>query len=257
MPWSRSYLTKEESVEGVMEYVPQKFALGTPEQALSYIEEKRLGSDFKMADTTRVQTGVLRIEEMSEEERIEKKTLEKVKDIQEPAYKEAYELGKKEGLEKAFSENAAIIAELVSELEATINTIKNLKGELIDYNEAHLVKMVFHFASRLALRELQGDPSLVIEALKAAGELAMQEERVTVQVSARQFEFLEDVKKHSKRELEFIKHIRFEPNDSISPGGCVIETNYGEIDSTVEERVSRLWETLQENMTRVKDKLAG
>ncbi len=135
--------------------------------------------------------------------------------------------------------------------------MKNCKADLVSFNETHLVKLVFHLAAKLARRELAEDPSLIVEVLRVAAEMALQDERVSVQVSTVQFEYLEELKKQNKRELEFVKKIRFEPNESITSGGCIIETNYGEVDATVEERVNRLWETLVENTPRVKDKLAG
>ncbi len=257
MRWSKSFISSEDAKSQVLEYTPQKFVLGTPEQALSYLEGKERGTDFRMADTARVQTGVSQIEEASEDDKVEKRTLEKLKEVQEMAYKEAYNLGLKEGSEKAFQDYSRKIDVQLSEFEVLIKAITNCKADLVSFNETHLVKLVFHLAAKLARRELTEDPSLILEVLKVAAEMALQEERVSVQVAPGQFEYLEEVKKQNKRELEFIKKIRFEPNEAISAGGCIIETNYGEIDATVEERVNRLWETLIENSPRVKDKMAG
>src|SRR5690606_38310907 len=101
MRWSKNVLRKETAEKKVLEYVPQKFELGTPVQALDYLQTKKQGNNFNMSDVIRVQTGVDEIEKISEEEKIEKKALEKLKEIQEQAYKEAYEIGLDEGTQQA------------------------------------------------------------------------------------------------------------------------------------------------------------
>jgi hypothetical protein len=66
----KSVLKKNQAERAVLDYVPQKFELGTPQQALEYLEYKRSqGADFKMSDATRIQTGVAGIEQVTVEQR--------------------------------------------------------------------------------------------------------------------------------------------------------------------------------------------
>ena len=101
MPWSKAILPKIAAKTVVLEYVPKKFELGTPKQALEYLEKKARGADFRLNETIRIQTGVDEIETANEEEKVEARALELLKDVQEPAYKEAYELGLSEGRHEA------------------------------------------------------------------------------------------------------------------------------------------------------------
>lgn len=263
MQWSstsraaKSVLPKEVAEKTVLEFVPLRFDLGTPEQALNYLAEKGKGSDFRMNDAIRVQTGIDQVEKGSDEEKVEVAALEKLKEIQEGAYKEAYNLGLEEGRKDAFEAVSAEIAERMGSLDELLNTIKELKKEMVSFNEAHLIKLVFQMASRLAKTELHGNNDAMIQILRDAVSLSQDEESITVHVSQSQFEFLEELKKETGRELEFIKKIRFEPNQEVSDGGCIVETNYGEVDARIEQRVEQLWTTLSENMPKVKDRIAG
>ena len=87
MQWSnanrvaKSVLSKEMAEKTVLEFVPVRFDLGTPEQALNYLAEKGKGSDFRMNDAVRVQTGIDQVEKGTEEERVEVAALEKLKEI--------------------------------------------------------------------------------------------------------------------------------------------------------------------------------
>lgn len=264
MPWSnrasrfsKAVLSKEVAEKTVLEFVPVRFDLGTPEQALSYLAEKSKGSDFRMNDAIRVQTGIDQFEQKSDEEKVEEAALEKLKEIQESAYQEAYSLGLEEGRKKAFEKVSSEIAERMSHLDGLLNGIKELKKEMTTFNESHLVQLVFHMASRLAKMELNGNNDALIQILRDAVGLSQDEENITVRVSSSQFEFLEELKKETGRELEFIKRIRFEPSEEISDGGCIVETNYGEVDARIEQRVEQLWTVLSENMPKVKNRIAS
>ncbi|MNL36175.1 Yop proteins translocation protein L [compost metagenome] len=125
------------------------------------------------------------------------------------------------------------------------------------FNESHLIKLMFQMASRIAKAELKDNNEAMIEVLRDAVGLAQDEENITVHVSQSQFEFMEELKKEMGRDFEFIKKIRFEPNVEIADGGCIVETNYGEVDARIEQRLEQLWSVLSENIPKVKDKIAG
>jgi flagellar assembly protein FliH len=256
-PKIKAVLPKEVADKTVLEFVPVRFDLGTPEQAMQYLAEKGKGSDFRMNDAVRVQTGVDQVEQNTEEEKVEVAALEKLKEIQEGAYEEAYRLGLEEGRKEAFEKVSEEIAERMQSMDALLNGIKDLKSEMATFNEAHLIKLVFQMASRLAKTELQGNNDAMIKILKDAVSLSQDEENITVRVSQAQFEFLEELKKETGRELDFIKRIRFEPSTEVSDGGCIVETNYGEVDARIEQRVEQLWSVLSENIPKVKDKAAS
>ena len=53
-----------------------------------------------------------------------------------------------------------------------------------------------------------------------------------------------------------MKKVKLDPVENMSPGGCIITTNYGQIDARFEERVSKLWEGIEENLPRVKETIS-
>jgi Flagellar biosynthesis/type III secretory pathway protein len=265
MPWSnrpatpkaKSVLPRELAEKTVLEFVPAKFELGTPKQAMEYLTEKKRGSDFRMNDAIRIQTGLDEVEQVSEEEQVEAAALEKLKEIQEGAYSEAYALGLEEGRKEAFQAVSGEIAQRMESLDQVLLTMKSLKKDLSAFNESHLIQLVFQMASRLAKMELSNNNDSMVDILRDAVGLAQDEEKITVRVSPAQFEFMEELKKETGRELEFVKKIAFEPSADVTDGGCIVETNYGEVDARTEQRVEQLWTALSENMPKVKNKVAG
>ena len=47
MRWSKNILKNDQAEKTILEFVPQKFNLGTPNQALEYLAEKKVGSDLR------------------------------------------------------------------------------------------------------------------------------------------------------------------------------------------------------------------
>ncbi len=256
MPWSKAVLTKIAAREVVLEYVPKKFELGTPKQALEYLEHKKRGADFRLNETIRVQTGVDAIEKENEEEKVEARALELLKEIQESAYKEAYDLGISEGRHEAFTKFTREIEAKLSDTENLLKSLEDAKKEIINFNEAHMVQLVFQVATKIARVEVERNDQAVVEILRSAITLAQDEEEITVRISPEQHEFVEELKKQSGRQFEFLKKVKFEPSPEVSIGGCIVETNYGEVDARVEQRIQSLWNVFLENMPKVKPKVA-
>ena len=83
MPWfSRSILKEERAREVVVEYTPTQFLLGTPDQALEYLEEVKRGSDFIMNPVIRQQTGVEEIQREDLGSKAEELAIHKLQKIQ-------------------------------------------------------------------------------------------------------------------------------------------------------------------------------
>ena len=210
-----------------------------------------------MNEAVRIQTGVDVVEQGTQEELVEVAALEKLKEIQEAAYTEAYKLGLEEGRKEAYQHVSAELTERMATLDQLLLSIKEMKKDMLSFNESHLVKLAFEMAARLAKIELQGNNEAMVGILRDAVGLAQDEEEIRVRVAPSQFDFLEELKKETGREFEFVKKIKFEPDATISEGGCIVETNYGEVDAQIEQRVNQLSAVLSESLPRVKNKVAS
>lgn len=239
----------------VLQYEPPRFDLGIPGVALEAMDQKKKSSGFHMSEIIRKQTGIKQLEAQSYADEVERKAMERLKDIQEGAYKEAYDFGLDEGRKEAFRNAAVDIENRLAELDQLLGEIGTLKVDLLAQNESHLIQLAFHMAKRLAAHEVNADPEATLNILKQAIEVAQSEENVTIKLSPAQYEFIETLKKEGGRELESLKKVKLESDKEVGIGGCIVITNYGEIDARFDERVNRLWEALSANLVHVKEKL--
>lgn len=256
MRWSSIIKKNQEENENkeaaVFNYAPKEFNFGTPEAALEYLNQKKHGSDFVMSDVLRETTGVDEIERLSEEQKIEQKVLERIAEVQEEAYQKAYQLGFEEGTKKAIEEKTAELVEKSEKISDLINSFNSIKQEMIRQNEAHVIRMIYQIASRLAFDHVTENQEVILKIIKQALEDAQADENVNVLVSTKQIEFLEKIKLEEKRENDFLKKVKFISSDTVSEGSCIVETNYGVIDARIEERIAKLWNEFKQAMPKVK-----
>lgn len=238
----------------VIDYVPRRFDQDVTIEALDYLEAKEKGADFTMNETVKIQTGVEDVEKMTVEEMAEKLMLERFKEVETKAYQEAYILGLEDGKEEAFEFHKKWIEENVEGVEKLLHSLKILKREIMNQNETHLLKLTMEIGTRLAYHEISLHPEIILEVLKQSIDMAIDEEKLVVKVNPTNYEFFMNLINENRKEIEFVKYLSFEEDASITKGGCVIESNYGVIDARVEERVSKLWETLSEQLPKVKER---
>jgi flagellar assembly protein FliH len=253
----KSVLSKEIAEKAVMNFVPPKIETKTPQAAIQYLENKRMGSDFTMSDPIRLQTGVGEIEQASIELRIENLVLDRLKEIQESAHQHAFGLGLEEGRKQAYQAHSEEIKQSLVKFENLIRKISDMKTEILKFNESSMIDLIFQVGKSLALKELQFDREAILSLVRRAVEDNISEERITIHLSKEQFDFLEALRKEEKLEFGFLNKVGLEINSKIQTGGCLIETNYGEIDATIEQRLGKLWSEFSELKPTSKDKISA
>jgi flagellar assembly protein FliH len=240
---------EDDTAQTVMEYQPKKFHIPVSREAESFVSvqpQQTQTNNFRLSDLVAQQTGIQELEKASVEKRIEEKALERLQEIQERAYKEAYELGMDEGIKRGYEEAKSIAVERLNDLNNLIQKFHQIKPEILQRNEAQLVDMVFALASKLAKVEISKDENRIVPILKQAVESLQKDESMTIKVSPQDFHQIEELKKLTTQEYEFLVAAKLEANEGITPGGCIIETNYGLIDATIEERLGKLSKVLDE-----------
>lgn len=235
----------------ILDYQAKEIAQVVASTAVHFVEaERAVSTDFKVSDIVAQQTGIRQLQKNSMEQHIEDQALERIKEVQEQAYKEAYELGKTEGNERAFEEMKQSLQEQIESLGQLLNSIEKMKMNLLQQNEAALVRLVYEIAKRVVLAEVENKDDLVLNILKQIVPSMQGDEHMVVNVSPRDFSAIEKTKGKLGRDFEFLERLKLEAAETVSNGGCVVETNYGTIDATIEQRLQKVWETLDSKTPR-------
>ena len=127
MPLSKNIIEKENAEQMAINYEPISIGSQISDQALEYVENLESRGDFRVDKVVAEYVGIDELEKESQQKEIANQALKLSQEIQETAYSESYELGLKEGREKAYEEEKQRLADEMTIIKGLIDEIKQIK----------------------------------------------------------------------------------------------------------------------------------
>jgi flagellar biosynthesis/type III secretory pathway protein FliH len=132
----------------------------------------------------------------------------------------------------------AEIERLVRQCRALAAALARERETLLQALEPRLVNLAFEIARRILGHEATVDSALVESTVAAAIAAAPQAASIIVRVSPADVDAV-------ARVFEADGKIRVVADETTSPGGCTLETDWGDIDATLETQLGKLQAALQ------------
>ncbi len=238
----------DEDKKGVLNYEAKKIDMDMPRSARQFVTEQPLdlGPQFVIDELISKQTGIFEKEKMKAEQAIDDKVIEKLKDIQEKAYKEAYELGLEEGKKLAYDNNQEAIKFHLSEMITLFENLKTMKKDILNKNESVFVDLIYHIAEKVVMEHVQKSETTTVEVIKQVVDSLDVKEDISVRLNQEDFAIMQKLMGDNSQEAEIFKKLKFYADPEIQKGGCMFETNHGLVDATLEERIAKLWTLLNQ-----------
>ncbi len=164
-------------------------------------------------------------------------------EIESDAYSQGYEQGQKDGEElgrKQFSVG-------LQHLESVIESLKKESLNLAPKYEAQMLQTCLLVAGRLVEKEIVCDRELILRVLRSCLQKAVDGSSITVHVHPRDMENL------SEPFLERLaspggNKVKVRANATVKRGGCLVETEFGLIDASLESRWKAMLEGIGETL---------
>ena len=93
--------------------------------------------------------------------------------------------------------------------------------------------------------EVISNNEIILGVLNSAIKLAIDRERLEVRINPLDVELCLQKRLEIIKEIDGIKHIVFEPDETISRGGAVIDYAFGEIDARIDQQFNELEKELK------------
>jgi len=163
-----------------------------------------------------------------------------VQDAEQQAYcrgfgdgeRKGHELGEKAGLESAMQKLESLLTgghKLLCELgELHRQTCRDV--------EADLVQLALAVARKIVGRDVSLGPDVVTRIIREALTRVEHAGRITIKLNPADLELLADIKPQLLSGLPEAGRAAFEPDEGIARGGCLIETDGGEVDARIERQ---------------------
>ncbi len=152
--------------------------------------------------------------------------------------RDAYEKGFKAGEEAgyAFGEQKAKL--FFERMNGILEELSNFSEKMRDKLEPEVVELVFEVARKVVHAEVQTNKDVVVniarEALKSVGNW----KEIIICVNPVDYDY---ITKNGKDLAGMSRTVSFESDESIQPGGCIIQEEYGEIDARIDEQLNEIY----------------
>ena len=145
------------------------------------------------------------------------------------------------GVERAASK----IEPLVNSLQAGLLQLNNIKQETYRYIEKQVVDLVLAIARKVVCREIEMDQEVVMCVAREALAKVEDAVKIKIKMSPSDLQIINETKYQLSDLIDKIDNVTLEAEGSIQSGGCIIETNLGEIDARIEKQLQAVEESFR------------
>jgi len=163
------------------------------------------------------------------------------REIEEKAYAKGFARGEKAGIESGNEK----IESVVNRINKGLSELRKIRQDIYLETEQEIVKLAMAIARKIVCNEITVNKNAVVNVVKEAVKKVDGSERVKVKLSIKDFQFIKNEKPAIIDKITNIENVGFEMDESISDGGCIIETESGDIDARIEKQFQAVEEAFE------------
>ena len=154
--------------------------------------------------------------------------------------KSAFEEGYRIGLEKAQAD--------VDKFKHELSNFMNAKKDVFEYIAPDLLEISVMIAKKIIKKELATDPQIIIDTiLDVLKTVSKNEPKITIKVRPQSVQFIKDTLPSITYQYGIDSKINIVADPSIEEGGCVLQTNNGIVDASIDTQLEIIKKTLEIN----------
>ena len=166
---------------------------------------------------------------------------------------QAYQKGFNDGIEKGTNEGGKAGFELAAQkleplldgLQQGLLQLKNLRQDTYQKIEKEVVELALAIARKVICREIEVDKEVVVCVAREALTKIKDPGKIKIKLNPSDLQFINETKYQLSELIGNIDNVTLEAEDGIQSGGCVIESNLGEIDARIEKQLQAVEESFR------------
>ncbi len=162
--------------------------------------------------------------------------------------KEAFDRGFKDGQEKGFQEGRAEVERLVDNLQRIITAAIEKRSEIVSESETQVINLVLLIAKKVIKVISENQKNVVINNVVQALRKLKSRGDVIIRVNLADLELTSEHINDFLKMVEKVKSITVLEDSSVDRGGCIIETDFGQIDARISSQLHEIEERILELM---------
>jgi flagellar assembly protein FliH len=166
---------------------------------------------------------------------------------------QAYQEGFNDGLEKGindgqqagFEQAAKKLEPLLDSLQQGILQLNNLRQDTYQRIEDDVVDLALAIARKVICREIEVDKEVVVCVAREALAKVEAPGKIKIKLNPSDLQFIDETKYQLSELIGNIENVTLEAEGGIQSGGCVVETDLGEIDARIENQLQAVEESFR------------
>lgn len=163
-------------------------------------------------------------------------------------FQKGFAQGSEEGHAAALANAASQIAEAQAEAKEIILAARGQAHEMLQLAETQIVDIALTIARKVLKREIDENPMTILPIVKEALSKVVDQDNIVLRVNPDDTELLE----HAKRDLQHMiggdKKLAIVADHTVSPGGCLIDTESGTVDASIDTQFAIIKQALRSVM---------
>lgn len=164
-----------------------------------------------------------------------------VDDIRETAFQKGFLEGKKVGFESGAKRADSVI----DSLRQALGQLENIRQEIFQEIEKEVTQLALSIARKIVCHEVKTTQETVTCVARKALSQVDNPGKIKIKLNPGDLQFIKDTQDELSHFIDNVDKIRFEAEESIQSGGCLIETDRGDIDARIEKQFQAIEESFQ------------
>jgi flagellar assembly protein FliH len=164
-----------------------------------------------------------------------------VDEIKEAAFQKGFLEGKRVGFESGSKKAGSV----VDSLNQILGQLENIRQEIYQEIEKEVAQLALSIARKIVCHEVKTNQETVTCVAREALSRVNNPAKIKIKLNPGDLQFIKDTQFKFSRFLRNVDNIRFEAEESIQSGGCLVETDRGDIDARIEKQFQAIEEAFQ------------
>jgi len=160
--------------------------------------------------------------------------------------KQAEEQGRAAGRETGFTEGKEEVNRLIQRTQTILERAQDKRGEILEETEQQIIDLVLLISRKVIKVISENQRNVVISNVGQALRKVKGRGNITIRVNLLDLKLATDHKKDFIELVEGAKSIQIIEDSTVDPGGCIIETDFGEIDARISSQLAELEQKILE-----------
>ncbi|MCD2332242.1 flagellar assembly protein FliH [Borreliella americana] len=150
--------------------------------------------------------------------------------------------GREEGYSKGYESGFEDFDKVMRKLHAIIASLIAERKSILESSSGQIVSLVMQIAIKVIKRITDSQKDIVLENVNEALKRVKDKTHITIRVNLDDLDIIRHKKSDFISRFDIIENLEIIEDPNIGKGGCIIETNFGEIDARISSQLDKIEE---------------